>query len=98
MSRYEACSSGNCSHKKIAFPKRPFVPKEEEAMALVLKGGEFIVTEALSASALSGLMSLARRRPLVINGMELQHEDLAKLVEEVLLTGQPVWPSLSDKL
>ena len=66
-------------------------------MALVLKGGEFIATEALSASTLSGLMSLARRRPLVINGMELQREDLAKLVEEVQLTGQPVWPSLSDK-
>jgi hypothetical protein len=30
--------------------------------------------------------------------MELQHEDLAKLVEEVQMTGQPVWPSLSDKL
>ena len=67
-------------------------------MALILKGGEFIATEALSASTLSGLMSLARRRPLVINVMELQHEDLAKLVEEVQLTGQPVWPSLSDRL
>jgi hypothetical protein len=78
--------------------RRSFVPKEVEAMALILKGGEFIATEALSASTLSGLMSLARRRPLVINGMELQHEDLAKLVEEVLLTGLPVWPSLSDKL
>ena len=67
-------------------------------MALILKGGEFIATEALSASTLSGLMSLARRRPLVINGMELHHEDLAKLVEEVRSTGQPVWPSLFDKL
>jgi len=66
-------------------------------MALVLRGGEFIATEALSASTLLGLMGLAHRRPLVINGMELQHEDLAKLVEEVRLTGQPVWPSLSDK-
>jgi hypothetical protein len=80
------------------FRKTVLFRKEEEAMALVLKGGEFIATEALSASALSGLMSLARRRPLVINGMELQHEDLAKLVEEVQLTGQPVWPRLSDKL
>ena len=66
-------------------------------MALVLKGGEFIATEALSASTLLGLMGLARRRPLVINGMELQPEDFSKLVEEVRLTGQPVWPSLSDK-
>ena len=79
-------------------PKRSFVLKEVEAMALILKGGEFIATEALSARTLSGLMSLARRRPLVINGMELQHEDLAKLVEEVQLTWHPVWPSLSDKL
>ena len=79
-------------------PKRSFALKEVEAMALILKGGEFIATEALSASTLFGLMSLARRRPLVINGMELQHEDLAKLVEEVQLTGHPVWPSLSDKL
>ena len=80
------------------FRKDRLFRKREETMALILKGGEFIATEALSASTLSGLMSLARRRPLVINGMELQHEDLAKLVEEVQLTGQPVWPGLSDKL
>ena len=67
-------------------------------MALVLKGGEFISTEALSASTLSGLMGLARRQPLVINGLELHHEDLARLAEEVQLTGQPVWPSVADKL
>ena len=66
-------------------------------MALVLRGGEFIATEALSASTLSGLMSLARRQPLVINGLELHHEDLAQLAEEVQLTGQPVWPSVSEK-
>ena len=81
----------------LAVTRRSFAPKEEEEMALVLRGGEFIATEALTASTLLGLMGLARRRPLVINGMELQHEDLAKLVEEVRLTGQPVWPSLSDK-
>jgi hypothetical protein len=67
-------------------------------MSLVLKGGEFIATEALSASTLSGLIGLARRRPLLINGLELGEEDLAKLAEEVRLTGHPVWPSLSDKL
>jgi hypothetical protein len=72
--------------------------EEEKEMALVLRGGEFIATEALSASTLSGLMSLARRQPLVINGLELHHEDLAKLAEEVQLTGQPVWPSVSEKL
>jgi len=91
-------SSQLLAQRRSFVPKRPFVPEEEEAMALVLKGGDFIATEALSASTLSGLMSLARRRPLVINGLELQHEDLAKLVEEVQLTGQPVWPRLSDKL
>jgi hypothetical protein len=72
--------------------------RKRKEMALVLSGGEFIATEALSASTLSGLMSLARRRPLVINGLELHHEDLVKLAEEVQLTGQPVWPSLSEKL
>lgn len=62
-------------------------------MALVLKGGEFIATEALSVSTLSRLMILARRRPLLINGLELHQPDLARLVEEAQRTGQPVWPS-----
>ncbi len=87
---------------KLALPAvvstKMFARKEEKEMALVLRGGEFIATEALSASTLSGLMSLARHQPLVINGLELHHEDLAKLAEEVQLTGQPVWPSASDKL
>ena len=61
-------------------------------MELVLKGGEFIATEALSASMLSRLMTLARRRPVLINGLELHHMDLARLVEEAQRTGQPVWP------
>jgi hypothetical protein len=62
-------------------------------MALVLKGGEFIATEALSASTLSRLMALAQRGPLLINGLELHHLDLAKLVEEAQRTGQAVWLS-----
>jgi hypothetical protein len=62
-------------------------------MALVLKGGEFITTEALSASTLSRLVSLAQHRPLLINGLELHHLDLAKLVEEAQRTGRAVWPS-----
>ena len=66
-------------------------------MALVLKGGEFIATEALSASTLSRLMTLARRRPLLINGLELQHLDLAQLVEEALRTGQPRSPPAPRK-
>jgi hypothetical protein len=62
-------------------------------MALILKGGEFIATEALSVSTLSRLMTLAERRPLLINGRELHHLDLARLVEEAHRTGQPVWPN-----
>ena len=61
-------------------------------MALVLKGGEFIATEALSASVLRGLMGLARRRPLLLNGLELRAQDLALLAAEAQRTGQPVWP------
>jgi len=62
-------------------------------MALMLKGGEYIATEALNVSTLSRLMTLAERRPLQINGMELHHLDLALLLEEARRTGQPVWPN-----
>jgi len=65
----------------------------EEGMALVLKGGEFIATEALTAGTLSRLMTLAERRPLFLNGRELHHLDLAKLVQEAHRTGKPVWPN-----
>ena len=64
-------------------------------MSLVLTGGEFIATEALSATMLSGLSDLARRRPLVINGLELRRQDLAELAEEARAKGEPVWPRLS---
>lgn len=67
-------------------------------MALVLKGSEFVATEALSARTLSGLMSLARRQPVLVNGLELHHQDLAILAEEAQRTGQPVWPRTSDSL
>jgi hypothetical protein len=60
-------------------------------MALVLKGGEFIATEALSASMLSRLITLAQRRPVLINGRELHQVDLARLAEEAQKTGKPVW-------
>ena len=63
-------------------------------MALVLSGGEFIATEALSASTLAGLTHLASRRPLLINGLELHRQDLAELAEEAQAKGQPVWPRL----
>ena len=61
-------------------------------MALVLKGGEFIATEALSMSMLQGLMGLARSRPLLLNGLRLGIEDLTRLAEEAERTGKPVWP------
>jgi hypothetical protein len=64
----------------------------EEEMALVLKGGEFVATEALSVSVLQGLMGLARSRPLLLNGLRLGPEDLARLAEEAERTGKPVWP------
>ncbi len=66
-------------------------------MPLLLKGGEFIATEALSAATLFGLMSLARRRSLLINGLQLQREDFARLAAEAQKTGHPVWPSLPDE-
>jgi hypothetical protein len=61
-------------------------------MALLLKGEEFVTTEALSVNILTGLMRLARQRPLRLNGMELRAEDLARLAEEAQLSGRPVWP------
>ncbi len=66
-------------------------------MALVLRGGEFIATDALSARTLSELMGLARRRPVLINGLELQAQDLARLAEKALRTGQPVWPQAANR-
>jgi len=61
-------------------------------MALVLRGGEFIATEALTASILAGLSDLARHRPLIVNGLELHRQDLNELAEEARATGKPVWP------
>lgn len=61
-------------------------------MALVLKGGEFIATEALSVGVLQGLMGLARARPLLLNGLRLGVQDLARLAAEAERTGKPVWP------
>jgi hypothetical protein len=61
-------------------------------MALVLRGGEFIATEALSVGMLQGLMGLARSRPLLLNGLKLGAQDLARLAEEAERTGKPVWP------
>ncbi len=68
---------------------------EHKEMALVLRGGEFIATEALSESTLARLSDLARRRPLVVNGLELRQQDLAELAEEAQKTGKPVWPRVT---
>ena len=64
-------------------------------MALLLKGEEFITTEALSAKILTGLIRFARHRPLVLNGIELHADDLTRLAEEAQLSGHPVWPNAS---
>jgi len=64
-------------------------------MALVLKGAEFIATEALSAGVLAGLSDLARHRPLVINGLQLHRKDLTRLAEEARAKGKPVWPRVT---
>jgi hypothetical protein len=69
--------------------------EEQERMTLVLRGEEFVTTEALSASTLARLTDLARRRPIVINGVELHRQDLAELAKQAERTGQPVWPRLS---
>ena len=63
---------------------------------LILKGGEFIATEALNVNSLLGLMGMARRRPLLLNGLELHAQDFARLIGEAERTGQPVWPQMPD--
>lgn len=65
-------------------------------MALVLKGRELIATQALCAGDLSKLISLAERRPLTINGVQLQAEDLKHLADEAERTGESVWLGLPD--
>jgi hypothetical protein len=66
-------------------------------MALLLKGEEFFTTEALSAKILTGLMRFARHKPLLLNGVELHAEDLARLAEEATQSGRPVWPNAIEK-
>lgn len=63
-------------------------------MALVLRGNEFIATEALSARILSGLVALAARRPLIINGIKMCAQDLATLAEEASRSKRPIWPGV----
>jgi hypothetical protein len=59
-------------------------------MALILRGGEFIATEPLTAQVILGLRGLAVRRPVMLNGLEFRVRDFESLAEEAARTGQPV--------
>lgn len=65
-------------------------------MALVLKGRELIATEALSEGELTTLISMAARRPIVLNGVRLNAGDLSRLAEESARSGLPVRFDLLD--
>ena len=60
-------------------------------MSLILRGKEFIATEALGARDLAGLSALAARRPLILNGVLLSAEELAELAAEARRTERAVW-------
>lgn len=59
-------------------------------MSLTLQGGEFILTGSVTASILSALTVLARRRPVVVNGVLLTEKDILALEAEARRTGRPV--------
>ncbi len=59
-------------------------------MALTLQGGEFILTGNITASILSALTVMARRRPVVVNGVLLTEKDIAALEAQARRTGKPV--------
>lgn len=59
-------------------------------MVLLLKGNRLIATEAVTANVLARLVSLAVRRPLCINGVEVSADDLERLAEQAKRTGHPV--------
>jgi hypothetical protein len=66
-------------------------------MALELRGGEFITTGALPARVIQGLIALAKHRPLVLNGKEVNIQQLKALAEEARRTGLPIkFPSADD--
>src|SRR5258708_920020 len=66
------------------------IQREGKKMALILRGGEFIATEPLTAQVILGLRSLAVRRPVMLNGLEFRARDFESLAEEAARTGQPV--------
>jgi hypothetical protein len=59
-------------------------------MSLTLQGGEFILTGKITTSILSALTVLARRRPVVVNGVLLTEKDIVALEAEAQRTGKPV--------
>lgn len=59
-------------------------------MSLVLRGKEFVSSDALSAGVLAGLSALAAGRSLVINGVRLDARELAALAEEARRTERAV--------
>jgi hypothetical protein len=57
-------------------------------MTLLLKGGEFLSTGPLNSRTLVGLMRLARRGPILLNGVRLCEQDLARLAEDAEESGR----------
>ena len=60
-------------------------------MSLILSGKEFISADPLGASVLAGLSKLASRRPVLLNGVSLNAQELAELAEEARRTDSTVW-------
>ena len=60
-------------------------------MSLILSGKEFISADPLGANALAGLSRLASRRPVLVNGVRLNAQELAELAEEARRAERAVW-------
>jgi hypothetical protein len=67
-------------------------------MALELRGGEFFTTGALTARVIQGLIALAMHRPLVLNGQEVNVQQLKALAEEARKTGLPIKVPFADDM
>lgn len=60
-------------------------------VSLILSGKEFISADPLGASILAGLSKLASRKPVLVNGVRLNAQELAELAEEARRTERAVW-------
>ena len=60
-------------------------------MALWVKGNELVATEPLSADTLERLVRMAARRSIIINGVALSAQELARLAVDARASKQPVW-------